>query len=65
MPYLSAWPRSYVVIPTVGVLLYLLVRTGLSLGIPTRRDIRYTPKSDFGLVLSDHFNPQAAGHGVE
>ncbi|XDG01967.1 hypothetical protein ABKA04_001582 [Annulohypoxylon sp. FPYF3050] len=65
MPYLSAWSRSYIVIPIVGVLLYFLVRTGLSLGIPTRRDIRYTPKSDFGLVLSDHFNPQAAGPGVD
>ncbi|KAI1096927.1 hypothetical protein F5B19DRAFT_12548 [Rostrohypoxylon terebratum] len=57
------FPIHLVSIRSILTIGYLL--SGLSLYIPTRRDIRFTPKSDFGLVLSDHLNPQAAGPGVD
>ncbi|KAI0376669.1 hypothetical protein F5Y04DRAFT_285613 [Hypomontagnella monticulosa] len=56
--------RLFIVVSII-VVLYAAIHRALTIGIPTRRDVKFAPKSDYGLVLANLPNPLIAGPGVD
>ena len=74
LPPIKQWSmrRLIITIYTLGTVSGLLVavlwyggHVILSKGIPTRRDDKFAPKSDWGLVRADTFDPEKIGAGIE